>query len=99
MAVELDLADIQGNILTAYAQEEEGGYPKGRFMLFHICSSNSGRKFVIELLPMITTALRVPGRAASPKWRLISHSHGTGCWRSTFQSEHCAACRTNSSTA
>ena len=33
MAVELDLADIQGNVLIAYGKL---GFPKGRFMLFHI---------------------------------------------------------------
>jgi Dyp-type peroxidase family len=57
MAVELDLADIQGNILTAYGQE---GFPKGRFMLFHIDRGDLARRFVTELLPTITTALRGP---------------------------------------
>src|ERR1700756_4348615 len=57
MAVELDLADIQGNILTPYGKL---GFPKGRFMLFHIGNPDSGRKFVARLLPMITTALRWP---------------------------------------
>ena len=55
MAVELDLADIQGNILTPYGKL---GFPKGRFILFHIDNPDSGRKFVTGLLPMITTALR-----------------------------------------
>jgi deferrochelatase/peroxidase EfeB len=55
MAVELDLADIQGNILTAYGKL---GFPKGRFMLFHIDKGDLARNFVTELLPMITTALR-----------------------------------------
>jgi hypothetical protein len=63
MAVELDLADIQGNILTAYGKE---GFPKGRFMLFHIGNKEedkvSGREFVTALLPMITTALRWKSR-------------------------------------
>jgi Dyp-type peroxidase family len=57
MAVELDLADIQGNMLTPYGKL---GFPKGRFMLFHIGNPDSGRKFVTRLLPMITTALRWP---------------------------------------
>jgi Dyp-type peroxidase family len=57
MAVELDLADIQGNILTPYGKL---GFPKGRVMLFHIDRADSGRKFVNALLPMITTALRWP---------------------------------------
>jgi deferrochelatase/peroxidase EfeB len=55
MAVELDLADIQGNILTPYGKL---GFPKGRFMLFHIDRGDWGRRFVTALLPMITTALR-----------------------------------------
>ncbi len=59
MAVELDLADIQGNILIPYAKQ---GFFKGRFMLFHIDKDNAdaGRKFVTELLPKITTALPWP---------------------------------------
>jgi Dyp-type peroxidase family len=61
MAVELDLADIQGNILTAYGKL---GFPKGRVVLFHIGNNEedkvSARKFVTALLPMITTALRWP---------------------------------------
>ncbi|MGH6838406.1 MAG: Dyp-type peroxidase [Methylocella sp.] len=65
MAVELDLADIQGNILTAYGKE---GFPKGRFMLFHIEKDNgaAGRKFVTDLLPLITTALRWPSKQHIP---------------------------------
>jgi Dyp-type peroxidase family len=62
MAIELDLADIQGNILIPYAWQ---GFAKGRCMLFHIgndtadadANAKAGRKFVTGLLPMITTAL------------------------------------------
>ncbi len=57
MAVKLDLADIQGNILTAYGQE---GFPKGRFMLFHIDKGDLARGFVTALLQMVTTAWRGP---------------------------------------
>ncbi len=65
MAVELDLADIQGNILTAYGRE---GFPKGRFMLFHIEKDKgaAGRKFITDLLPLITTALRWPSKQRIP---------------------------------
>src|ERR1700692_3027163 len=59
MAVELDLADIQGNILTAYGKL---GFPKGRFITLHVDDAANGRRFVTELLPMITTALRWPAR-------------------------------------
>ncbi|MGH6799804.1 MAG: hypothetical protein ACRECZ_00040 [Methylocella sp.] len=55
MAVELDLADIQGNILTPYGKL---GFPKARVMLFHVDRGDWGRQFVTDLLPMITTALR-----------------------------------------
>jgi Dyp-type peroxidase family len=55
MAVALDLADIQGNILGAYAKLN---FPKGRFITLHVEDAAEGRKFVTALLPMITTALR-----------------------------------------
>jgi deferrochelatase/peroxidase EfeB len=65
MAVHLDLADIQGNILVAYGRQ---GFYKGRIMLFHIDRAESGRKFVTELLPMITTAQAcLPGTSPGPK--------------------------------
>ncbi len=57
MAVHLDLADIQGNVLVAYGIQ---GFYKGRVMLFHIDRAELGRKFVTELLPMITTAQACP---------------------------------------
>ena len=63
MAVELDLADIQGNILSAYGKQ---GFPKGRFMLFHIEEGNLARQSVTALLPMITTALRWPSSSDIP---------------------------------
>jgi Dyp-type peroxidase family len=71
MAVVLDLADIQGNILAGYGKL---GYPTGRNILFHIDGENSedkarnGRLFVTEILPLITTALRwsKPGVKATP---------------------------------
>jgi Dyp-type peroxidase family len=64
MAVTLDLADIQGNILSAYGKQ---GFPKGRFITLHIDDPAKGRKFVTDLLPGITTALRWPsGRRNIP---------------------------------
>jgi len=57
MAVALDLADIQGNILRAYGKQ---GFPKGRFITLHIDDAAKGRKFVTDLLPGITTALPWP---------------------------------------
>ena len=65
MAVELDYADIQGNILVAYVWQ---GFYKGRVMLFHIDRAELGRKFVTELLTMITTAQAcAPGTSPGPK--------------------------------
>lgn len=61
MAVVLDLADIQGNILAAYGKQ---GYPTGRFILLHVdgrdesARAANGRRFVTQLLPRVTTALR-----------------------------------------
>jgi deferrochelatase/peroxidase EfeB len=64
MAVVLDLADIQGNILTAYGKL---GFPKGRFITLHVDDPMAARKFVTAMLPMITTALRWPSqRSKSP---------------------------------
>ena len=55
MAVALDLADIQGNILSAYGKL---GFPKGRCITLHVSKPEAGRRFVNALLPGITTALR-----------------------------------------
>ncbi|MCI0466689.1 MAG: hypothetical protein L0Y57_06745 [Beijerinckiaceae bacterium] len=68
MRVQLDLADIQGNILTGYGQR---GFPKGRIMLFHIDKGELGRKFVLALLPLITTALRWPSQQGIPAGKTV----------------------------
>jgi Dyp-type peroxidase family len=67
MPVELDLADIQGNILTGYGRV---GFPNGRIMLFHIDNGDAGRKFVTRLLPLITTALRWPSSQGIPTGKI-----------------------------
>lgn len=59
IAADLDLADIQGNILTAYGRL---GFPKGRFLLLNVREPAAGRAFVDYLRPQITTALRWPSR-------------------------------------
>lgn len=66
MTVLLDLADIQGNILTAYGKL---GFPKGRFMLLHVHHGEKARKFLTAMTPMITTALRWPSSANIPTGR------------------------------
>ncbi|HTV32673.1 MAG TPA: hypothetical protein VME69_06175 [Methylocella sp.] len=63
MSVSLDLADIQGNILTGYGR---AGFPKGRFLLFHVDRGDVGRHFVLGLLPSITTAQRWNSKQAIP---------------------------------
>ena len=53
----LELADIQGNILTAYGRL---GFPKARYLLFHVGQAAAGRAFVEALRLRVTTALRWP---------------------------------------
>jgi Dyp-type peroxidase family len=58
----LDLHDIQGNILKAYGRS---GYPKGRYVFFHVHNAEEGRRFVQRLLPSVTTSAPwAPGAAA-----------------------------------
>ncbi len=54
---ELELGDLQGGILSAYGKL---GFPKARYLLFHVTSSGPGRDFVEALRPQVTTALRWP---------------------------------------
>ncbi|HLO21329.1 MAG TPA: hypothetical protein VK192_12645 [Sphingomicrobium sp.] len=55
----LELADIQGNILSAYGKQ---GFPKARYLLINVKNADAGRAFVRWLYPMITTAVRWPSR-------------------------------------
>ena len=64
MAVALDYADIQGNLLSAYGKL---GFPKGRFITLHVDDPVRGRQFVNTLLPGITTALRWPSARSQVK--------------------------------
>lgn len=57
----LDLADIQGNVLTAYGKL---GFPKGRVLLFNVSNAAAGCAFVEALRPLVTTALRWPSSKA-----------------------------------
>jgi Dyp-type peroxidase family len=47
----LDLSDIQGNILRAYRS-----FVRGRFLFFRIGSPEGGRRFLAQLLPLVTRA-------------------------------------------
>jgi deferrochelatase/peroxidase EfeB len=72
MAVQLDLADIQGNILAAYGKQ---GFPKGRAILLNVTDAAAGRAFVEALRRRVTTALPwetekrkpIPGQPVAPK--------------------------------
>ena len=57
MAIDLDLADIQGNVLTAYGKL---GFPKGRYLVFQVANADAGRAFVEAVRRRVTTALRWP---------------------------------------
>lgn len=57
MSSHLELADLQGNILTAYGRL---GFPKARYLLFHVGQAAAGRAFVLWLHARVTTALRWP---------------------------------------
>jgi deferrochelatase/peroxidase EfeB len=54
MRVQLDLADIQGNILAAYGKR---GFPKGRLMALHVDRPEAGRNLIETLRRRVTTAL------------------------------------------
>jgi Dyp-type peroxidase family len=56
-ASKLELADIQGNILTAYGRL---GFPKARYLLLHVGDAAMGRAFVQAIHRRVTTALRWP---------------------------------------
>lgn len=53
----LELADIQGNILTAYGRL---GFPKARHLLVNVGQAAAGRALVEALRRRVTTALRWP---------------------------------------
>ena len=59
--VELELGDLQGGILSAYGKI---GFPRARYMLFHIDEGSAGRAFVERLRPLVTTARRWPSSKA-----------------------------------
>lgn len=57
--VDVEFADIQGGILTAYGRL---GFPFGRFACISVTDPKAGRKFVEALRNRITTAVRWPSR-------------------------------------
>lgn len=61
--VSLERGDIQGGILRAYGKR---GYPKGRFLLFHVARAGAGRRFLEALRPHVTPALDWADDGAAP---------------------------------
>jgi len=57
--VDVEYADIQGGILTAYGRL---GFPFGRFALVCVHDAAGGREFVEKLRNRVTTAVRWPSR-------------------------------------
>lgn len=50
---EIDLHDVQGNIVKGYGRY---GFPVARYVFFRIGDGLAGRRFVGEILPMVTTS-------------------------------------------
>ncbi len=64
MSSKLELADIQGGILTAYGRL---GFPKARYLLLHVRDAAAGRAAIEFIRQNVTTALRWPSRSAAAK--------------------------------
>jgi Dyp-type peroxidase family len=58
--VDIEYADVQGNVLTAYGRL---GFPYARFGLLSVSNQAAGRAFVEALRPRVTTAVRWPSEA------------------------------------
>lgn len=53
--VDIEFADVQGGILTAYGRQ---GFPFARFGLIRIDNAYNGRQFIEKLRPRVTTGAR-----------------------------------------
>jgi deferrochelatase/peroxidase EfeB len=53
--VDIEFADVQGGILTAYGRQ---GFPFGRFGLLSVSDADKGRAFIESVRPRITTGAR-----------------------------------------
>ena len=54
MSTKLDLNDVQGSVVKAYASY---GLVVARYLFFHVDVPVAGRKFVGDILPLITTGV------------------------------------------
>ena len=57
--VDIEFADVQGGILTAYGRQ---GFPFARFGLISVSDAAKGREFIERLHPRVTTGARWPSR-------------------------------------
>ncbi len=57
MSTQLDLADIQGNTVTAYGRY---GFPAARFVFFRVTSPEAGCLFVKKIASLVTTSVPCP---------------------------------------
>lgn len=64
MAARLDLDDVQGNIVKAYGRY---GFPVARYVFFHIKVPVAGRKFVGDMVPLVTTGVPWPDLSKTPQ--------------------------------
>ncbi len=53
MTTNLNLHDIQGNVLKTYARKQ---FKYARYVFFGVKNAAQGRQFVVNLIPLITTA-------------------------------------------
>lgn len=53
MKTTLNFSDIQGNVVRAYGRF---GFPYARYVFFSVHEGAHGRRFVAELIPMVTTS-------------------------------------------
>ena len=53
MQTNLDLHDIQGNIVKGYGRY---GFPKARYLFFHITHEKKAGEFILKILIDITTS-------------------------------------------
>jgi deferrochelatase/peroxidase EfeB len=66
--VDIEFADVQGGILTAYGRQ---GFPFARFGLVRISNPAKGREFIERLRPRVTTGARWPSsRTKAPVGRV-----------------------------
>jgi deferrochelatase/peroxidase EfeB len=63
MTTELDLDDIQGNVVKAYARY---GLVVARYIFFHVDVPVAGRKFVGDLVPLVTAGVPWPDLSKVP---------------------------------